>query len=58
MVFSKGGENKKSIASREKEYFVSGAWKCPESETGSHRWDCNVDPPVCKICGKIRLPPA
>jgi len=56
MVSSKGSEEKKSIASREKEYFVSGAWKCPQSTTGSHIWNCNFNPPVCKVCGKVKLP--
>ena len=43
---------KKPIGVTEKEYLTSGDWKCPKSPTGAHWWNCNVDPPVCKICGK------
>ena len=39
----------------EKEYVASGDWKCPESPTGAHWWNCNVEPPVCKICGKVNI---
>jgi hypothetical protein len=54
MSLPKNGEKRKSISFQEKEYFASGVWKCPKSETGSHRWDCNLNPPVCKICGKTK----
>jgi hypothetical protein len=40
-----------------KAYVASGAWKCPTSPTGAHWWNCNVEPFVCKICGKINQPP-
>jgi hypothetical protein len=39
----------------EKEYIVSGNWKCTESPTGAHWWDCNVKPSVCKICAKVNV---
>lgn len=46
---------KKSLNYNEKEYFASGSWKCPESPTKAHWWDCNAKPPVCKICGKVKI---
>ena len=46
---------RKPISVTDKEYFASGGWKCPESPTGAHWWNCNVEPPVCKICGKIQI---
>ncbi|MDO8578985.1 MAG: hypothetical protein Q7R50_07400 [Dehalococcoidales bacterium] len=46
---------KKSLSYNEKEYFASGAWKCPTSPTKAHWWDCNTKPPVCKICGKVKV---
>jgi hypothetical protein len=47
---------KKPIGVSEKEYFALGDWKCPNSPTGGHWWNCNVEPFVCKTCGKIKLP--
>jgi len=44
--------SKKPISVTEKEYFASGDWRCLESPTGAHWWNCNVEPPVCTICGK------
>ena len=46
---------KMSLNYNEKEYLASGAWKCAESPTKAHWWDCNVKPPVCKICGKVKV---
>ncbi|MDO8578651.1 MAG: hypothetical protein Q7R50_05670 [Dehalococcoidales bacterium] len=44
---------KRFMSPGEREYLDSGDWKCPESPTGAHWWDCNVKPSVCKICGKV-----
>ena len=46
---------RKPIGLSEKEYLASGAWKCPESPTGAHWWNCNVEPSICKICGKGQI---
>ncbi len=46
---------RKSLNYNEKEYIASGAWKCPQSSTKAHIWDCNCKPPVCKICGKVKI---
>ncbi len=45
----------KHMSFTEKEYFASGDWKCPESPTGAHWWNCNFEPSVCKICGKVQI---
>jgi hypothetical protein len=52
--------SRKPVAVTEKEYFASGDWKCSGSPTGAHWWNCNADPNVCKICGKVKslAPPA
>ena len=42
-------------SANEREYIASGDWKCPESSTGAHWWNCNAKPPVCKICGKVNV---
>ncbi len=55
MAFSYNLGKKKPLSVTEKEYFASGEWKCPKSPTGAHRWNCNVEPFVCKICGKVKL---
>lgn len=52
------GGRKKPVGIIEKEYFASGDWKCPTSPTGGHLWDCNGEPFVCKICGKVKARPA
>lgn len=46
---------KRFMSPGEKEYIVSGNWKCTESPTGAHWWDCNVKPSVCKICAKVNV---
>ncbi len=46
---------KRFMSPGEKEYLASGDWKCPESSTGAHLWDCNVKPAVCKICAKVNV---
>ena len=46
---------KKFTIATEKEYYTSGDWKCPESPTGAHWWNCNVEPSFCKICGKVKI---
>jgi len=45
---------KKPVGVSEKEYLASGEWKCPESSTGAHWWNCNHEPWVCKVCGKVK----
>jgi hypothetical protein len=55
MFFSYGGKGKKPMITIEKDYIVSGDWKCAKSPTGGHWWNCNLDPSVCKICGKVKL---
>jgi hypothetical protein len=59
-VFYIGGSRmtssmKKPVGVSEKEYLASGDWKCPDSPTGAHWWNCNVQPSVCKVCGKVKL---
>jgi hypothetical protein len=54
MVFRGDRAAKHPIAVTEKEYFKSGAWKCEKSPTGGHWWNCNIEPSVCKICGKVK----
>jgi hypothetical protein len=46
--------SRKPIGVTEKEYLASGEWKCPNSPTGAHWWNCNVEPLVCKICNKVK----
>ena len=55
MPYSRNSEGKKSLSVIDREYFASGDWKCPESLTGGHWWNCNIKPFVCKICGKVKL---
>jgi hypothetical protein len=50
-------KGKKPLRIIEKDYFESGDWKCPNSATGGHWWNCNIEPHVCKICGKVKLDP-
>jgi len=45
----------KAFRSTEMDYFASGDWKCPDSPTGGHWWNCNVEPHVCKVCGKVKF---
>jgi hypothetical protein len=45
---------RRPLAVREREYLKSGAWKCENSPTGGHWWNCNREPAVCKICGKVK----
>ena len=45
---------RKNMGLSEKEYLASGNWKCPGSPTGAHQWNCNIEPAVCKVCGKIK----
>jgi hypothetical protein len=47
---------RKPLAVTEKEYFAAGDWKCLPSPTGGHWWNCNTEPNVCKICGKVKAP--
>lgn len=49
---------KRYMSPGEKEYLDSGSWKCAESPTGAHFWDCNLKPSVCTICGKVNKPVA
>jgi hypothetical protein len=49
------GSRKRPISVSEKEYFESGDWKCPKSPTGGHWWNCNIQPFICKICGKVKV---
>ena len=46
---------KKPVGVTEKEYLASGDWKCPDSPTGAHWWNCNLEPSVCKVCGKVKI---
>lgn len=46
---------KRFMSPGEREYVASGDWKCLESATGAHWWDCNVKPAVCKSCGKVNV---
>ena len=48
---------RKFTTAKEKEYYASGDWKCPDSPTGAHWWNCNVEPFFCKICGKVKITP-
>ncbi len=48
--------SRKPLGLMEKEYIASGEWKCPDSPTGGHWWNCNVHPIVCKICKKVQVP--
>ena len=57
MVSMSGNRSGRSIASIEKEYLLNGNWKCEKSPTGGHRWDCNVEPWICKICGQTKTQP-
>ncbi len=57
MPFSGNSEKKKPLSVIDKDYFASGDWKCPKSPTGGHRWDCNIQPFVCRICGKVKSLP-
>lgn len=54
MSFSYISRKKKSLGVMEKDYFASGEWKCPKSPTGGHWWNCNVEPSMCTICGKVK----
>jgi len=54
MTPSGGRPAGRPIAVTEKEYLKSGAWRCEKSPTGSHWWNCNTDPAVCKMCGKVK----
>jgi hypothetical protein len=45
---------KRPVGVIERDYYASGDWKCPQSPTGGHWWDCNSKPFVCKICGKVK----
>ena len=56
MAFYNGGM-RKPIGLVDKDYVASTDWKCPESPTGGHWWDCNTEPFVCKICGKVKTKP-
>jgi hypothetical protein len=55
MSFAYKSGRSKPVRVSEKDYFLSGDWKCPESPTGAHWWNCNVEPQVCKICGKVKV---
>jgi len=57
MIFTHN-KGKKTLGTTEKEYLVSGDWKCAGSPTGGHWWNCNLDPWECKICGKVKILPA
>jgi|GEM_PF-4413586 len=46
---------KKQTGVTDKEYLASGDWKCPDSPTGGHWWNCNLEPSVCKVCGKTKI---
>jgi hypothetical protein len=56
MLFSYG-KGKKPMVTMEKDYILSGDWKCVRSPTGGHWWNCNLEPSICKICGKVKLYP-
>jgi hypothetical protein len=57
MVFSNNSSKRNPLKFNDKNYYASGDWKCLNSPTGGHWWNCNVKPYVCKICGKIKSEP-
>ncbi len=54
MAFSSNHGSKRPLAITEREYVKGESWKCEKSPTGGHWWNCNVQPSICKICGKVK----
>ncbi len=54
MAFQSNPKRKRTITLTEKEYLKSEIWKCENSPTGGHWWNCNCEPAICTICGKTK----